>query len=122
MLLRLPLLPLPPTLSDDVLRYLWDGKVAAAGLNPYALPPAADKLTPLRDEIWRRIPHTQVPTVYPPLSVAAFSIASRLPFPILAWKLMATAADLPPAGCSCSSPAAPACRPGGRYGTPGIRW
>ena len=94
LLLRLPLLPLPPTLSDDVLRYLWDGKVAAAGLNPYALAPAAEKLTPLRDEIWRRMPHKQVPTVYPPLSIAAFSIASRLPFPMLAWKLTVTAADL----------------------------
>jgi hypothetical protein len=94
LLLRLPLLPLPPTLSDDVLRYLWDGKVAAAGLNPYALPPAADRLSPLRDETWRRLPHTQVPTVYPPLSVAAFSIAIRMPFPLVAWKTMVTAADL----------------------------
>ncbi|HEX3554561.1 MAG TPA: hypothetical protein VIA62_15165 [Thermoanaerobaculia bacterium] len=94
LLLRLPLLPLPPTLSDDVLRYLWDGKVAAAGLNPYALPPAAGGLIPLRDDMWRRLPHTQVPTVYPPLSVAAFSIASRLPFPLPGWKVMVTAADL----------------------------
>jgi hypothetical protein len=94
LLLRLPLLSLPPTLSDDVLRYLWDGKVAAAGLNPYALPPAADRLSPLRDEMWRRLPHTHVATVYPPLSVAAFSIASRMPIPLFAWKTMATAADL----------------------------
>jgi hypothetical protein len=93
-LLRLPLLPLPPALSDDVLRYLWDGKVAAAGFNPYALAPAAEELTPLRDATWRRLPHSEVPTVYPPLAVAAFSIASRLPFPLLAWKLVATAADL----------------------------
>ncbi|HEY9423055.1 MAG TPA: hypothetical protein VIW92_16705, partial [Thermoanaerobaculia bacterium] len=94
LLLRLPLLPLPPTLSDDVLRYLWDGKVAAAGLNPYALAPAAEQLVPLRDEAWRRLPHTQVPTVYPPLSVAAFSISSRLPFPMLSWKVIVTAFDL----------------------------
>jgi hypothetical protein len=94
LLLRLPLLPLPPTLSDDVLRYLWDGKVAAAGLNPYALAPAAEKLAPLRDEIWRRLPHRSVPTVYPPLSLAAFSIAIRTPFPMPVWKLMATGADL----------------------------
>ncbi len=97
LLLRLPLLPLPPTLSDDALRYLWDGKVAAAGFNPYALAPAAEELTPLRDATWRRLPHSRIPTVYPPLAVAAFSIASRLPFPLLAWKLMATAADL--VGC-----------------------
>jgi hypothetical protein len=97
-LLRLPLLPLPLTLSDDALRYLWDGKVAAAGLNPYALPPAAEKLTFLRDEVWRRLPHRGVQTVYPPLAIAAFSIAARLPNPILAWKAMAAAADL--AGCA----------------------
>jgi hypothetical protein len=97
-LLRLPLLPLPLTLSDDALRYLWDGKVAAAGFNPYALPPAAEKLTFLRDEAWRRLPHREVQTVYPPLSIAAFSIAARLPNPILAWKAMAAAADL--AGCA----------------------
>ncbi len=94
LLLRLPLLPLPPALSDDALRYLWDGKVAAAGFNPYVLAPAAGELTHLRDTTWRRLPHTRIPTVYPPLSVAVFSIASRLPFPLLGWKLMAMAADL----------------------------
>ena len=94
LLLRLPLLPLPPTLSDDALRYVWDGRVAAAGHNPYALAPAAGELASLRDGLWQRLPHKQVPTVYPPLAVAAFSIASRLPFPMLAWKGMATAADL----------------------------
>ena len=31
LLLRALVLPLPPALSDDVLRYLWDGKVVAAG-------------------------------------------------------------------------------------------
>ena len=94
LLLRLPLLALPPTLSDDAWRYLWDGKVAAAGHNPYALAPAAEELAPLRDEAWRRLPHKEVPTVYPPLAVAAFSIASRFPFPLLAWKAIATGADL----------------------------
>jgi hypothetical protein len=94
LLLRLPLLPVPPVLSDDVLRYLWDGTVAAAGHNPYALAPDAGELASLRDEVWRRLPHKQVPTVYPPLAIAAFSIAIRLPFPLLAWKLAATGADL----------------------------
>lgn len=94
LLVRLPLLPLPLSLSGDALRYLWDGKVAAAGLNPYVLPPASERLAEIRDETWRRLPHTQVPTVYPPLAVAAFSIASRLPFPLYAWKVLATGADL----------------------------
>lgn len=90
----MPLLLLPLTLSDDALRYLWDGKVALAGFNPYSLPPAAPELIPFRDEMWQRLPHTDVPTVYPPLSIAAFSIASKLPFPLLGWKLLCTCADL----------------------------
>ncbi len=93
-LLRLLLLPLPTTLSDDALRYLWDGKVARAGFNPYALAPAAPELSPLRDPSWRQLPHTDVPTVYPPLAMTAFSIATLLPFPLLGWKILATAADL----------------------------
>lgn len=94
MLLRLPLLALPLWLSDDALRYLWDGRVAMAGFNPYALAPKAPELAALRDESWQRLPHKEVPTVYPPLAIAAFSIASRFPAPLLAWKAMVTAADL----------------------------
>jgi hypothetical protein len=85
---------LPLTLSGDALRYLWDGKVALAGFNPYALPPAAPELAPLRDATWQTLPHAEVPTVYPPLAVAVSSIASRLPFPLLGWKLLLTGADL----------------------------
>lgn len=92
------LLPLPLSLSDDALRYLWDGKVAMAGANPYAHPPAAAELSPLRDETWRRLPHAEVATVYPPLAITAFSIATLLPFPLLAWKSLATATDLAACG------------------------
>jgi hypothetical protein len=92
--LRVLLLPLPPTLSEDSLRYLWDGKVAGAGLNPYLLEPDAPELEPLRDDDWQRLPHRHVPTVYPPLAMALFSIASRLPASLLALKSLLTIADL----------------------------
>ena len=94
LLVRIPLLAMPLALSDDALRYLWDGRVALAGFNPYALPPSDPALAPLRDDLWERLPHAEVPTVYPPLAIGAFSIASRLPLPIVAWKTLATAADL----------------------------
>jgi hypothetical protein len=94
LLLRLTLLPLPLTLSDDVERYLWDGKVAAAGWNPYLFPPASDRLAPLRGQGEPLPPHSDVPTIYPPLAIAWFSIAARLPDPIFAWKAMAAGADL----------------------------
>jgi hypothetical protein len=41
----------PPTDSDDVYRYIWDGRVQAAGIDPYRYPPAATPLVPLRDPL-----------------------------------------------------------------------
>ncbi len=92
--LRLLLLPLPPTLSDDTLRYAWDGKVVISGFNPYLLPPDAPELGPLRDEIWQRMPHREVPTVYPPLALALFSAGGGLPFPLLGVKILLCFAEL----------------------------
>ncbi len=95
--LRVLLLPLPPTLSDDTLRYIWDGRVARAGFNPYLLAPEAPELAPLRDELWQRMPHKHVPTVYPPLALAVFSAASALPRPLLSVKILLVLAEL--VGC-----------------------
>jgi hypothetical protein len=79
LLLRLLLLPLSPTLSNDILRYLWDGRVVAAGHNPYLLPPESPELEPLRDELWDGLHHRDVPTVYPPVAMAAFTLAASVP-------------------------------------------
>ncbi len=92
--LRIVLLPLPPTLSDDVLRYVWDGRVAAAGFNPYELPPEADELEPLRDELWQRLPHRGVATVYPPLALSLFAVSAKLPNSTLVLKILLSTADL----------------------------
>jgi len=94
LLLRLLLLPLPATLSDDVLRYLWDGKVAAAGFNPYALAPDDARLIDLRDADWRIMPHREVEAVYPPLALGAFSIAAASPRPLLTWKALLMSSEL----------------------------
>ena len=48
----LMLLPQVP-LSDDLYRYLWDGRVASSGFNPYRFAPAAPELAGLRDSNWR---------------------------------------------------------------------
>lgn len=78
LLLRGLLLPLPPTLSNDILRYLWDGRVVAAGENPYLLAPEAEALRPLRDAAWERMHHHEVPTVYPPVALALFTTAASV--------------------------------------------
>src|ERR1700677_2171847 len=40
----------PPQNSNDLYRYIWDGRVQAAGVDPYAYVPTARQLTGLRDE------------------------------------------------------------------------
>lgn len=67
-LLRLSLLDQSPTLSDDIYRYIWDGRVQAAGINPYRYIPADPHLAFLRDnEIYPRINRRDyAPTIYPP--------------------------------------------------------
>src|SRR5579859_3083922 len=45
----------PPQQSDDVYRYVWDGRVQAAGIDPYAYVPAAAQVAGLRDSfLWHR--------------------------------------------------------------------
>jgi hypothetical protein len=86
--LRLLILPLPPSLSDDALRYLWDGRVLLAEQNPYALAPESEALAPWRDSDWEILPHKEIPTVYPPAAMAVFSIAAALPGSFYVLKLL----------------------------------
>jgi hypothetical protein len=69
----------PPFLSADAYRYVWDGRVEAAGFNPYRHAPADPGLERLRDaEIFPRIASPDAPTVYPPVAEAIFLAVSRL--------------------------------------------
>ena len=48
----------PPHLSDDVFRYIWDGRVQGAGIDPYEYVPAAPELARLRDPaLWPAVSH-----------------------------------------------------------------
>ena len=48
-LLRIYVLLFDPLLSSDIFRYVWDGRVQAAGINPYRYFPAHDAVAHLRD-------------------------------------------------------------------------
>lgn len=75
---RVALLPNRPYLSDDYHRYLWDGLVQLAGLNPYRHAPA-DMPVPGIDEALRAlVNHPTVPTIYPPLAQIGFAVAVLL--------------------------------------------
>jgi hypothetical protein len=74
LVMRLGLLTIEPTLSGDIYRYIWDGRVQAAGINPYRYVPAAEELASLRDAaIWPNINRASYAvTIYPPVAQAVF--------------------------------------------------
>ena len=91
---RVILLAVPPSLSDDVYRYRWDGRVQAAGLNPYAEPPASSELAPLRDPLWLRVNYPAIRTIYGPLAQWLFHLTYRLDPRLIGFQAMATLGDL----------------------------
>jgi alpha-1,6-mannosyltransferase len=69
-----------PLLSSDIFRYLWDGRVQAAGINPYRYFPAHDALAHLRDAtIFPKINRADYAvTIYPPVAEFFFLIVTRI--------------------------------------------
>ena len=79
LLFRLSLLFAPPYLSDDIYRYVWDGRVQAARINPYRYAPADPALAHLRDDkIYPRINRNYAPTIYPPVAEVIWFVTTRL--------------------------------------------
>ena len=103
--LQLVAVSAPPRGSDDLYRYIWDGKVQAAGIDPYQYVPTATPLAGLRDEFLfnpdaehcvspsyvsrhpaadltpgcTKINRPTVPTIYPPVAEAYFLAVHYLP-------------------------------------------
>ncbi|PYU35890.1 MAG: hypothetical protein DMG31_02600 [Acidobacteria bacterium] len=94
LLFRLTLYSLTPSLSTDIQRYRWDGRVQNAGWNPYSMAPADPRLAYLRDPGWAIMPGAEIPAVYPPLSELVFRLEARFLPGIIAFKLPFVLADL----------------------------
>ena len=77
---RLVCLFSPPFLSTDIYRYVWDGKVQAAGINPYRYIPADPHLAFLRDlTIYPHINRREYAhTIYPPGAQMLFLLITRI--------------------------------------------
>ena len=85
-----------PTTSDDVYRYVWDGRVQFSGTDPYAYPPVSAHLAHLRDSSLFLPPRTHctwpipngcslinrptVRTIYPPVAQLIFDAGHALSF------------------------------------------
>jgi len=82
----------PPTLSDDMYRYVWNGRVQAQGISPYEYPPNAPELAHLRDPvIYPHINRKSAVTVYPPAAETAYALLWRVWPDSVRWFQMAMA-------------------------------
>jgi hypothetical protein len=88
----------PPRSTDDLYRYAWDGRVQAAGTDPYQYVPVDPALSHLRDD-WLFPPdcrdrtpvctimnHPTSPTIYPPAAEAFFLAVHVVSPPGSRWK------------------------------------
>jgi hypothetical protein len=86
----------PPLLSTDIYRYVWDGRVQFAGVNPYRYIPDAPELASLRDNtVYPNINRGDYArTSYPPAAESIFALASVATPGVYGMKLTMTAFDL----------------------------
>jgi hypothetical protein len=75
---RLTLLPLDPTLSEDLYRYRWQGKLQAAGGNPYIEIPGDPRWEQLQDRTFAQVNRKDLPSVYGPLLEITYAGYYRL--------------------------------------------
>ncbi len=85
LLFRILLLFSVPNLSDDVYRFIWDGRLAANGINPFShLPIEIMQMPPVTGvtkELYVQLNSPHYYTVYPPVLQSVFWLAAKL-FPI----------------------------------------
>lgn len=87
--MRAILLPSLPFLSSDIYRYVWDGQVQAAGINPYLHLPADPILAQLRDPaVFPLINRADYAlTIYPPAAQMVFALVGRITPTVLGMKV-----------------------------------
>jgi alpha-1,6-mannosyltransferase len=96
-LFRLILVPLdPPPLSSDIYRYIWDGRLQGAGINPYFYLPVDSRLAGLRDDsIYPHINRKEYAhTIYPPVAQIFFFVVTRVTQSIPGFKGVLVMVDL----------------------------
>ncbi len=99
--MRVPLLVSPPFLSSDIYRYVWDGRVQGAGINPYRYVPDDPALAELRDRAV--FPHinrgSYAPTIYPPAAQLLFALVDRVWSSVPGMKLAMAGWEIVAAAC-----------------------
>lgn len=86
----------PMESSDDVNRYLWEGRLVAEGISPYRHAPDDPALAALAatDPFHPNINHSDLPAAYPPFAIGIFSLVGRVSYNLWAMKALMVAFDL----------------------------
>ncbi|MGZ6254238.1 MAG: hypothetical protein ACXWM1_14355, partial [Candidatus Binataceae bacterium] len=96
LVMRLLLVGQEPFLSTDLYRYIWDGRVQATGVNPFAYVPADPALAALRDgAIYPHISRADYAvTAYPPVAQMFFLAVTRIAETLTMMRLAMIACEL----------------------------
>ena len=85
---------LPTASSDDVNRYLWEGKLYAQGISPFTEVAEHEIYESHRDEFWEQMNHKDKLTAYPPLSLHIFSFINSFSYSPMSYKVAFLIFDL----------------------------
>lgn len=76
---RLIILPSFPGLSDDIYRFIWDGRLTSNGINPYSFLPSEIlplNLSGLGPDLYSELNSPNYYTIYPPVSQLVFWVST----------------------------------------------
>lgn len=91
---RVPFLLQPTAPQDDLLRYVWDGRVQHHGYNPYRTIPSDPSLAALHTAETRGMNNADVPSPYPAGAQLFFRAVTAIHESILAFKIAFVFCDL----------------------------
>ena len=84
-LARAALLPMMPNLSDDIYRFVWDGRLLSQGYDPFAYLPSeirqgagAVEAEGIDEALFQQLNSPDYYTIYPPVNQAVFALAARV--------------------------------------------
>lgn len=92
LVVRIALLPTPA--SDDIHRYLWEGKLVEQGVSPYSHRGDSDELAQYRDKQWELMNNKDKLTAYPPGALLAFAVLDTVAYSPWSFKFGFVLADL----------------------------
>src|SRR5690554_4638640 len=92
--IRAPLAGSPVKHDNDMIRYLWDGRVQKLGINPYAVRPADPEMAFTHTDETRNMPSARARTPYPPAAQVFFRFVVTIRDSAYAMKFALVACDL----------------------------